>query len=288
MPGPQKPILAILVLYNTEPAASPAFQALTHALATQPKLANALDLLVADNSPQPHVLPPGTPAQYLHDSANPGLAFRYNHALDLAAEQGTPWLLLLDQDTQLTPAYFAELLQLSSELLPRTDITAIVPRLTIADAVHSPHAPSFRRTSPPFDPESTGLAPTLIRAYNSGALLRVSAVVAAGGFPADYPLDYLDHATLHRLQSAGGRIFVMHSRLPHDMSIYRPERHNNPAYPARHRGQLAAEVRFYRDHGTFSERVRHRADLLRLALHSARQRLWRESFRLLRAAGSRP
>lgn len=289
MPDPanvSKSILAVLVLYKTEPAASPAFVALADMLGRQPALAAALTLLVADNSREPHALPPGTPALYLHDGSNPGLARRYNHALDLAMEQRAPWLLLLDQDTQLTADYLDELLRLSESLLTRREVAAIVPRLAIGTTIHSPHSPSHRPRATPYDPQSTGLLPGLIRAYNSGALLRVSALLAVGGFPLNYPLDYLDHATLHRLQSAGGRVYGMHARLQHDMSIYRPERHKDPAHAGRHRSQLSAEIRFYREHGTLGERLRHRIDLVRQATHSARSRNWTEMLRLLRAVVS--
>ena len=287
VPPPPKSILAVLVLYNTEPQASPAFLALTGALASQAELAASLSLLVADNSREPHALPAGCPAEYLHDASNPGLARRYNHALDLAVERRTPWLLLLDQDTHLTHSYLEELLELSRTLMDEQPIVAVVPRLTVGDVIHSPHSPSHRPHAPRLDSESTGLVHGLVRAYNSGALLRVSALLAAGGFPLGYPLDYLDHATLHRLQTAGGRVYVMHACLQHDMSIYLPGRHTDPAHPARHRSQLAAEVRFYREHGMLTERLRHRVDLLRQATRSARGGLWKESFRLLRALISR-
>jgi GT2 family glycosyltransferase len=286
MTDPAKSILAVLVLYKTEPQASPAFTALAEALLSRPGFAESVSLLVADNSREPHLLPPAIPAEYLHDGSNPGLARRYNYALDAAVEQRCPWLLLVDQDTRLTATYLDELLELSQNLLGQTEVVAIVPRLTVGEAIQSPHAPSHRRPAR-FDPNATGLATGLVRAYNSGALLRVSALMAAGGFPLSYPLDYLDHATLHRLQLAGGRVFVMNARLDHEMSIYRPERHADPAHAGRHRGQLAAEIRFYREHGSLAERLRHRIDLLRQAAHSARGRRWPEMLRLLRAVISR-
>jgi GT2 family glycosyltransferase len=100
--------------------------------------------------------------------------------------------------------------------------------------------------------------PGLIRVYNSGAVLRMSALREIGGFPEEYWLDYLDHAVFHRLQAAGGKVFVMEARLAHEMSIHQPNKEANPAHAARQANQLAAEVRFYREHGTAQEQRRHR------------------------------
>jgi hypothetical protein len=47
--------------------------------------------------------------------------------------------------------------------------------------------------------------------YNSGALLRVKALQEMNGFPEEFLLDYLDHATFRILQNKGGRISIEHA-----------------------------------------------------------------------------
>jgi hypothetical protein len=123
----------------------------------------------------------------------------------------------------------------------------------------SPHAPRF--APPKYDSTSTyGLAPSGVRAFNSAALVRVSALQAIGAFPTSYWLDYLDHATFHRIQVHGGRLFIMRSTLEHELSDARPDR---PQNPARLLNRLRAEERFYSEHASPVEHFQHRIDLIR-------------------------
>jgi len=278
-----KPIAAIVVLYKMSVADSPSYRTLSAALRERPELAAKIDLLVADNSPEAQPLPVDFSGRYLHDGTNPGLAKRYNEALGAAAAAGAIWLLLLDQDTTLTEAYLAELETLAERLADEETIVAIVPKLMAGGRLQSPHLPRFLRTDFALDRSSYGVAGGLVRVYNSGALLRVSAVQGIGGFPEAYWLDYLDHATFHQLQARGGAIYLMDAALEHEMSIYRPDKHADPGHAARRRNQLSAEVRFYREFGSLQERLRHRGSLAWEAARSMSKGRFAEVARLLRA-----
>jgi GT2 family glycosyltransferase len=284
---------AVLVLYNTQLADSPTYRAIQDALRNKPVLAEQLQLLVFDNSPSPHAPSEGALGEYRHDGTNPGLASRYNQALAEAAAHGATWLMLLDQDTALTPEYFDQVETLSQSLAPETHIAGIIPKLAAGPRLLSPHIPCFRKSPYRLHLGVSGLLGGLLRAFNSGALLRVSALQAIGGFPEQYWLDYLDHATFHRLQAQGGQIWVMDVLVEHDLSIHRPEKHSDPANAARHRNQLRAEALFYREHGTPSERIRHQLNLLQRAFQSLLGAHLAEAWRLLQAArvsrlGGRP
>jgi GT2 family glycosyltransferase len=281
-----KPIIAVVVLYEMAPESSPSLCTFRAELAQWPDLADLIDLVVFDNSPAAQALPPGFFGRYLHDGTNPGLAKRYNQALEIANLQGATWLLLLDQDTTLTREYFEEVACLLPQLVSEFAIVAIVPRLTCDGAMRSPHFPQFRKSSSRIDLRQHGVVPGLVRAFNSGALLRVCAVNRIGGFPESYWLDYLDHATFHRLQQGQGRLYLMGTRLEHDMSVHRKNRHENPAHPPRHRNQLAAELQFYREHGSRGEQIGHRLNLLRQATGSLRRGLFGDFLRLVRATFS--
>ena len=80
---------------------------------------------------------------------------------------------------------------------------------------------------------------------NSGAVLRLSAVRAADGFPADYPLDYLDHAMAARLLNGGSRVLLLRSVLRHHLSLL----DRGTLGVARLDSVLRAEERFYLEHG---------------------------------------
>lgn len=282
-----KPILAVVVLYNMAFEESPALKGLTACFHALPQTASSIDLLVADNSSAPQQQSSlSFAAEYLHDGSNAGLARRYNQALQKAIACGATWLLLLDQDTAVTAEYVTEAIALSTRLTHDMQVIAIAPKLVTGDRLQSPHKPLFRHSGFSFSRSTEGLAEGLLRVYNSGVVLRVSALEAMGGFPESYWLDYLDHATFHRLQNDGGRVYVMRSALEHAMSIDREDKHRDPAYAARHLNQLATELRFYREYGSARERLAHRLHLLRLTFQALTKRHWREAQRLVGAACS--
>jgi GT2 family glycosyltransferase len=263
-----KPILAVVVLYRIGLDVSPACRAIQHEIAANPDFGAAVDLLLADNSAEPQSLPAGFIGRYLHDGNNEGLALRYNTALDLAAAAGATWLLLFDQDTTPTPDYYRELLALSASLADDLSIAAIVPKLVMHGEVISPHIPRYLKVPYIVDAQSSGVLGEKLRAYNSGALVRVSALRSIGGFPRAYWLDYLDHATFHRLQQNGGRIFVMQASLEHELSESIP---NKPPNLKRVLSRLRSEHRFYSEHGSASEWAQHRIDLIRQVLGLGRR-----------------
>jgi GT2 family glycosyltransferase len=275
------PILAVVVLYNMRIEASPACMGL--AAYGSGRMGGLGTVLLMDNTAIAQPLPPGFAARYIHDGTNPGLARRYNQALAEAKNEGAAWLLLLDQDTRVTEEYLQELEALTSELAADASVVALAPKLMSQGQMQSPHQPQFQAPSFTLTEASDGVMPGVVRVYNSGALLRVSAVEGIGGFPEAYWLDYLDHAVFARLQQAGGRVFLMRSRLEHEMSIFRPEKRKEAGYAARHSNQLAAEVRFYHEHASEQERRAHRRLLLRQAIGSLRRRLWGDAMRFLRA-----
>jgi GT2 family glycosyltransferase len=283
-----KPILALIVLYNNSFEQSLSLEALRTRFRECPKLEDVLDLLVVDNSEFPHPVPQDFAGTYLHDGTNPGLARRYNSALTLAAQQGATWLMLLDQDTTLTDAYFDEVLELCARFADEKQVVALAPKLLENDQLQSPHLPLFQSPETTLDLRTVGVQQALLRVYNSGAVVRVSALQAIGGFPEEYWLDYLDHATFHRLQAVGGRVYVMKSQVQHQMSIHQQDRHLDPARTARHKNQLAAEVLFYREHGSPHQQRSHRKYLIHEALRSTLQGSFAEARRFLTAALTPP
>lgn len=276
--GPQ--LLIVLVLYRMSPEASPAFQSLVDAVKHVP--ASSLRSIVYDNSPEAHTVSHVPFAlHYHHDPSNPGLAVAYQFALEHASRDGIPWLLLLDQDTVVTPGYLAEALQTASELEPLQEIGAIVPKLLEDSQVLSPHWPHGKGSTRSFG-DRDGLLEPDVCVYNSGSLLRVKSICAAGGFPREFPLDYLDHATFARLRARGQRVFLLHAALSHRLESkevdVRYTLHSSP----RLCGMLAAETRFYREYGSRRDRLllfRRRA---KMALGMLRRAQFRSLAALLR------
>lgn len=273
--GDTCPIFAVTVLYGRTAQESPAFRALQAA---------AIPQLVWDNSPVTSGKAiqgddSGATATCFHsDPSNPGLATPYNAALRLAVQRGAAWLVLLDQDTEVTEPYLREVLSLVRDTsLPKSTV-ALLPQLIHRGSVVSPVAP---RTVGPHRPYAQGRP---WQAFNSGAVLRVSALQDMGGFDTRFPLDYLDHATFAALQQRGGDVRVLHQALEHPLSsdtgaaLSESLRHRQAA-------ALAAEGRFYRAFGTPAEKrllpLRFLRRALSVALH---KRDWRSAAQLVKAA----
>jgi GT2 family glycosyltransferase len=265
------PIQAVVVLYEVAPESSAALTGLLAALAADLAAANAVRVLVYDNSPQAHTwqAPPNISAVYVHDATNGGLLAAYRRALADAQRNGAPWLLLLDDDTQVPGEFVQMQLQLTAELAAKPDIAAVVPRLRSGGVVRSPHAPiGWRQSALPLDRD--GPAPVGVTAFNSGAMLRRSAIEAVGGFPNHYPLDFLDHAMFARLAHAGYRLWVLPITLEHPMTWDDPR---GAMGFERFVRVLAAEQRFHREYGGIEGALAFR---LRCGLRAWRYRKWQD------------
>jgi GT2 family glycosyltransferase len=275
-------ILAVLVLYKRTPEESESFTSLQSILEQRPDLCGGISLLVYDNSPKAHEIPPLPIAtRYISDTGNAGLSPAYNTGLRLAGEDSFEWLLLLDQDTLLTEAYLVEAISLT---LSATDshFDAIVPKLIEEGVVLSPHLALTLRHPKPIDVTTHGVSAIQLHPYNSGALLRVKTLREMNGFPEEFLLDYLDHATFRILQNKGGKIFIMQTALEHKLSSNREDRSDDPVLSARQKNVLQAERAFYRNYGTVRERFFYHVRLVWRAWKALRSGSFKRSIMLLR------
>jgi GT2 family glycosyltransferase len=277
-------LLAVVVLYKMTFNQCSGLMSLLKVMSEDDALAKTIDLMVCDNTPYEQTAPVGFNGYFYRDVTNPGLAHWYNLALKNAAEIGIPWILLLDQDTEVTAQYITEVIAQSEAIEVNREIVALLPKLVQNGIVCSPLTPPTFHPPRPFDKNFTGVAPSRLHVFNSGSVLRVSALKDAGGFPEDFPLDYLDHATFAALQSRGGKLFVLRSMLKHDLSSSDIGR-TDAATVERHRSILLAERKFYRLNGSVRDRIYLRVRLLRGALGILiRHRAVARSFRMMRAA----
>jgi GT2 family glycosyltransferase len=220
------------------------------------------------------------PSKYHHAPENGGLASAYNQALSKAIEADIKWLLLLDQDTVLTPALFAALFEtIESSLLP--EVCAIVPKLAQQGKMLSPQIVGrFHNLNLPTS--FSGTYRRRITAFNSAACLRTQALVAIGRFPREYWLDFLDHIMFHRLQAAGGRVLVLNVVVQHRLSLRNLEAEMGLE---RYANVLSAEWRFVRETGSGGGPFVHRLRLLKRALsHTIKLHNKTYAIKTLRAA----
>ena len=266
--APRATIHAIIVLYQCQLAASHSVSSFATILEQHPELARHFSLMLYDNSPQAQActLQCGVAVQYVHDASNGGLARAYNVALARAEMQGGAWLLLLDQDTSLTFEFLSELVGTSTALAGRLEIAAIAPKLLVNGQVYSPATAftdqlrkQFRKNALPVEAAVVGVQQQTLYPYNSGSALRVSAVRSIGGFPEEFWLDFLDHATYHALFKKGFSLYLLAAGLVHDSSYA----DLNALSLWRFRGVLRAQALFLKKSGTFYHRLLFRIYLLR-------------------------
>jgi GT2 family glycosyltransferase len=275
-------ILAILVLYKMRAEDSPAYQAITRFMGNG-SAAN-LQLLVSDNTPYEQPAPAGFTGDYIRNPANPGLAKPYNNALRMAEKNGTRWLMLLDQDTTVTSEYLEEVFARASDLETDDTVGALVPRLMMGGRRLSPHPARFQRLFQTFEAELPFPPGERFEPYNSGAVLKVGALIDIGGFPERFWLDYLDHATFYALQESHRSIVILNAELQHDLSGKNENRTQGKAYSDRLENILDAGLSFYQEHGSLKTRILYRMDLLRQFLGTLKRGWFYPALRIFQVA----
>lgn len=240
--GARPSILAVVVLYQMTACRSPTLLSFCRAL-DESGLASQFSLLIYDNSPSRQAVPGSFPVaiQYLHDPANGGVAAAYNAALQMAEKNGVEWLLLLDQDTEISADYLKTLWRRLLETAAERRFAAWVPKILSRNEIVSPARVLWAGGTTPLDKALCGEALGEIAAINSGALLRVSALHEIGGFNRDLRLDFLDIWVFNRLHRAGYRVYVLESVLQHELSFS----HMASVPLNRYKNFLYAEALFY-------------------------------------------
>ena len=105
-------ILAVVVRYQMPLSESPTVQGLCDALSSQLILARDYSVMIWDNSPEAIVNPQlSIVFLYRHSKVNLGISGACNCAVEYAIEHGYPWVLLLDQDTQITEEFLLTMLR---------------------------------------------------------------------------------------------------------------------------------------------------------------------------------
>jgi GT2 family glycosyltransferase len=242
MNKPSPRVLLVLVLYKVKPLACLTLMTLCRAL-HEIDLAARVKLLIYDNSPIANCPPEGIPIEhfYVHDAKNGGLATAYNAGLEVALKDRIDWLLLLDQDTEITPQYLSRIDTLLPTIATDSRIAAIVPKLHCGGSIFSPAQVFWGGFLAPINGKFSGVAPFEATALNSGSVLRASALQHIGGFNSQFWLDYLDHWMFNQLHRAGFSIYVMDILVQHALSVMNFQTMSD----ARYKNILSAERLFY-------------------------------------------
>jgi glycosyltransferase involved in cell wall biosynthesis len=237
-------VTAVIVLYRMAPQQSPAFRSV---MASRQRLAaedGEVRVLLWDNSPcegMAHELPEGV--RYCADESNSGLAKAYNHALALATEHESEWLLTLDQDTAVPEDYFEKMAAAVQTSTRYAGIGAIVPQIAANGKQLSPNWFQFGAVPRWYRPGYKGVPRERVFAFNSAAMLKVAALRQAGGYGPRFWLDDSDAMIFSKLHEHGKRVYVSGNiQVEHEFSMKDMQRRMSPA---RYRNALLAETAFW-------------------------------------------
>ncbi len=267
MTGVPRSILAVVVLYNKPPELSATLRALRGIFESRPELLDPFVVLLWDNSPV--ALPmPDLPVAFLcrHAERNEGVSGAYNAAAGMARERGLPWLLLLDQDTEVTNTFLLAMAAHAEKCAEEENVAAVVPYLFAGALQLSPHYVRFGRQSP-VPVAHHGREKREIYAANSGTLMRVAALEEIGGYSSDFWLDYSDLYVFHQFYLRGRFVYLAgDAQLQHEIAMLD---YDARMTPERYHNFLAAEGAF---HDCYKGRLENAIHLLRLLVRSLRQR----------------
>lgn len=237
-------VTAVIVLYRIAPDQSPAFRSV---MASRARLSDAtgdVRVLLWDNSPAAGAeqgLPPDV--RYVADESNSGLAKAYNHALNWAIEDGSAWLLTLDQDTAVPEDYFEKMAAVARTSTRYAGIGAVVPQIAANGRQLSPNWFQLGAMPRWYRPGYTGVPKEPVFAFNSGAMLSVAALQQAGGYDPRFWLDDSDAMIFSRLHEHGKRVYIAGDvQVEHEFSMKDMQRRMSPA---RYRNALLAETAFW-------------------------------------------
>lgn len=211
-----KTIQVVVVLYGMKAEQSIALQTF---MQYRDALVDGYKLCIYNNSPEITVECEG--AEVINAAANDGLAKAYNYALSRAEQHECQWLLLLDQDTQLTKEYLHALSRFvrSADALKHV---AAVPRLVQNGVQMSPasyllwRGVAWRQT--PIAKDGTLPKDEILTAFNSGALMNVFILRTLNGFDENYPLDMLDHRMFYLFHQRKLPVSILPVVLSHSLS----------------------------------------------------------------------
>ena len=229
----------MIVLYRMRPEDSPAYHTLMAANSRLDAQAEAVTILLYDNTPNglvPQDLPPHV--LYVPGERNDGIAGAYNYALRWATRQHFVWMLTLDQDTQLPPDFLLRTRALAIQLNEVNEVGAIVPHLLSRGRLLSPvrirpwGVTYLRR-------HTAGFAAGEVHAFNSASLFRVRALMQIDGCHPGFWLDYQDAYLYTKLHRCGRKIYIAEDLdVEHDLSLLSESR---PMGEERFRNFLQAE-----------------------------------------------
>jgi GT2 family glycosyltransferase len=260
-------ILAVIVLYKRAPEQSQTIQSLIQVFGRNPVLNDSVRVLLWDNSPVP-ASEASLPFRFelRHGGHNVGTSGAYNHAMELAESLSCPWLLLLDQDTQVSEEFLQGMIGYGARFERVTDVATVVPFIFSHGALVSPRRMLRFNRMQQIPVTFCGLCKDKAYAVNSATLLRVAALKEVGGYSDEFWLDLSDVYVFQALHRIGKHMYVACDlQVEHSIASMDFDKEMSPE---RYRNFIAAESAYI---DLFLSPVERFAQLLRLFARTLRQ-----------------
>jgi GT2 family glycosyltransferase len=237
----KKSLVIIIVLYNSNLTDSLSYMTLKNTI----EYLNSDYILILYNNSESIEIPTDENYIVINSISNDKLSGAYNYALSYAKDNEKEWILLLDQDTELTIDYFLKLNYFFNDCENFNDIVAVVPFLKTDSKISSPHIVKYlncwrEKIKRP------GIQNGNVTAFNSLTLINVEFLDTIGGFSYKYPLDMLDHWYYFKIHKHHKKIYVLNTYINHHLSITNYE---NDISIKRHKDLLLAEKSFIKEIG---------------------------------------
>lgn len=260
-------ILAVIVLYKRAPEQSQTIQSLIQVFGRNPGLNDSVRVLLWDNSPVP-ASEVSLPFRFAlrHGGHNVGTSGAYNHAMELAESLSCSWLLLLDQDTQVSEEFLQGMIRYGEQFEQVAEVATVVPFIFSHGALVSPRRMLRFNRMQQIPVTFCGLCKDKAYAVNSATLLRVAALKEVGGYSDEFWLDLSDVYVFQALHRIGKHMYVASDlRVEHSIASMDFDKEMSPE---RYRNFLAAESAYI---DLFLSPVERFAQLLRLFARTLRQ-----------------
>ncbi len=238
-------IVAVIVLYKIAAEQCISLQSLRTSASQSTDPGLDVSILLVDNSPvssaSDAALPEGV--EYLACPENLGLANAYNQGILRSQRCRAGWLLTLDQDTELPPDFLALMAGYARRYQHDPSVAVILPQVFGGD---TPLSPLFYRRHglPTWFPRGyAGIPSQPVFGINSASMIRVDALMQAGGYDPMFWLDCSDTAIFNRLHRLGKLTLVAGDvQVQHELSLKDLQ---SRVSPQRYRDMLLAESAFW-------------------------------------------
>jgi len=174
-----------------------------------------IHILVLDNTPgvKPEALSLESEIQYISFGENRGLASAYQFAFLAAKADKCPFIVLLDQDSEITSGFICALDDVVNDC--ESSIGIWCPNVFSCGRPISPYSLNVMGW-PNFSPCSDADA---LYGINSFSVVNMNFIEYIGGFDTFYWLDCLDLWLYERARQTGWRIRRLNIRVSHDLSL---------------------------------------------------------------------